>query len=180
MAIVVLDRDGVINVDSAQYIKSVDEWIPLPGSIEAIAALSQNGYRVYIATNQAGLARKLFTLEDLTQMHNKLRRLVEESGGEISGIMFCPHHPDELCRCRKPNIGLLEAIALEANEDLIGQAFVGDSLKDIQAAISMGCKPILVKTGNGRETLKLVDSEIPVFDNLASYVSSLGLSNIQI
>jgi D-glycero-D-manno-heptose 1,7-bisphosphate phosphatase len=108
--IIVLDRDGVINQDSSDYIKSAEEWTPLEGSIEAIAELCKKGYKIYIATNQAGLARGLFEPSDLDEMHNKLRRLVEDAGGEVSGIFFCPHHPDEQCGCRKPKPGLLEQI----------------------------------------------------------------------
>ena len=110
MQIVVLDRDGVINVDSADYIKSAEEWQPLPGSISAIAELHKKGYQIYIATNQAGLARGLFDLKALNQMHQKLVNLVEREGGAIAGVFFCPHHPDENCACRKPRPGLLQQI----------------------------------------------------------------------
>lgn len=173
MAIVALDRDGVINVDSPDYIKSKDEWHPIPGSIEAIALICNKGYKVYIATNQAGLARSLFSLTDLTEMHDKLHHLVEQAGGKISHIMFCPHHPDEQCDCRKPQPGLLKQIEVHAGESMMGQYFVGDSLKDIQAAQSIDAKPALVLTGNGSKTKTQIDSTVPTFANLSEFAEKL-------
>ncbi|MBV1878543.1 MAG: D-glycero-beta-D-manno-heptose 1,7-bisphosphate 7-phosphatase [Pseudomonadales bacterium] len=172
MPLVILDRDGVINVDSSSYIKSAKEWVPIPGSLEAISMLSQAGFHIYIATNQAGLSRKLFNLDDLTSMHNKLEAMLSDIGGTITRIYFCPHHPLANCLCRKPGTGLLEKIAAHSRESLKGQPFVGDSLKDIQAATSMGCEPILVKTGNGLKTQKLIDQDIKVFDNLYAFAVS--------
>jgi len=169
MAVIILDRDGVINYDSAEYIKSAEEWRAIPNSINSISRLSKAGYKIYIATNQAGLARKLFTKADLDAMHDKLRILVQEAGGKINEIFYCPHHPDDACKCRKPGIGLLEKIAEHANEDLRGQAFVGDSLKDIQAAEAMGCEPFLVLTGNGQNTRAALDHEVKTFDNLGEF-----------
>jgi len=176
VTIVVLDRDGVINVDSANYIKSAEEWQPLPGSIDAIAMVCKKGYQVYVATNQAGLARGLFSPLDLQQMHQKLESLVETAGGKIAGIFFCPHHPDDGCRCRKPNPGLLEQIAESANVSLTNRPFVGDSLKDIQAAVAIGAKPVLVRTGNGRNTeAKLDGLDVDVYDDLAAFARQLVL-----
>jgi len=176
VTIVVLDRDGVINVDSADYIKSAEEWQPLPGSIDAIAMVCKKGYQVYVATNQAGLARGLFSPSDLQQMHQKLESLVETAGGKIAGIFFCPHHPDDGCRCRKPNPGLLEQIAESANISLTNRPFVGDSLKDIQAAVAIGAKPVLVRTGNGRNTEAKLDSlDVDVYDDLAAFARQLVL-----
>ena len=176
MTIVVLDRDGVINVDSANYIKSAEEWQALPGSIDAIAMVCKKGYQVYVATNQAGLARGLFSPLDLQQMHQKLESLVETAGGKIAGIFFCPHHPDDGCRCRKPNPGLLEQIAESANVSLTNRPFVGDSLKDIQAAVAIGAKPVLVRTGNGRNTeAKLDGLDVDVYDDLAAFARQLVL-----
>jgi len=168
--LVVLDRDGVINIDSDDYIKSVDEWKPIPGSIEAIARLSLAGYRVYVATNQSGLARNFFALEDLHKMHQKLESLVSTAGGYISGIYFCPHHPDDKCECRKPNIGLLKMISQDSKDTLQDCPFVGDSLSDIRAALAYGCRPILVETGKGLITLSVLDEEVEVFQDLASFV----------
>jgi D-glycero-D-manno-heptose 1,7-bisphosphate phosphatase len=176
VTIIVLDRDGVINVDSADYIKSAEEWQPLPGSIDAIAMICKKGYQVYVATNQAGLARGLFSPSDLQQMHQKLESLVETAGGKIAGIFFCPHHPDDGCRCRKPNPGLLEQIAESANVSLINKPFVGDSLKDIQAAVAIGAKPVLVRTGNGKNTETQLDSlYVDVYDDLAAFARQIVL-----
>lgn len=153
MKLIILDRDGVINHDSPEYIKSADEWIPIDGSIDAIARLNRAGFTVVVATNQAGLARGKFDLDDLEAMHEKLTRLVEEQGAELGAIFYCPHHPDDKCKCRKPLPGLVDAIEAEFNISAEGVYFVGDSLRDLQAALVKGCKPMLVKTGNGIKTL---------------------------
>lgn len=177
MPIVALDRDGVINVDSPHYIKSKGEWEPLPGSIEAIKALNDKGYRVYVATNQAGLARGLFQQSDLDEMHSKLESLVEAEGGHVSGIKYCPHHPDEKCQCRKPMPGLLRQIERASGESMKNQCFVGDSLKDIQAAMSIGAKPILVLTGNGRSTqskLKERSVDVETYDTLLDFAKAIA------
>ena len=156
MKVVVLDRDGVINADSAEFIKTADEFQPMPGSIEAIAKLHKNGFKIFVATNQSGLGRKLFDNDTLTQIHHKLCSMVEEMGGFIEGIFFCPHLPEDNCACRKPNTGLLEQIESEFDCSITGSYFVGDSLKDIQAAKAFGCLPILVSTGNGITTQSLL------------------------
>jgi D-glycero-D-manno-heptose 1,7-bisphosphate phosphatase len=174
MKVVVLDRDGVINEDSADYIKSEAEWQPLPGSIEAIAYLSKAGFQIAVATNQSGLGRGLFDDYALARMHQKLCTLVEEQGGQLDGIFYCPHLPDAGCECRKPSIGLLQQIEAEFSCNLEGQFFVGDSMKDLQAARSFSCKPLLVRTGNGAATETILGDEfsdsdlVPVFDDLAS------------
>jgi D-glycero-D-manno-heptose 1,7-bisphosphate phosphatase len=147
--LVILDRDGVINADSDHYIKSADEWIPLPGSIEAIAKLSQAGYRIAVATNQSGIARGLFDEYALAHMHSKLCALVEDAGGHVDVICYCPHGPQENCRCRKPELGLLEQIAEELHQSVQGAWLVGDHEKDMQMAVKGGCKPLLVRTGKG-------------------------------
>lgn len=152
MKLIVLDRDGVINEDSDDYIKSVDEWVPIPGSIEAIAALSKAGYTIAVATNQSGISRRLFDEFDLAAMHQKMCDLVEEEGGQISGVFFCPHGPDEGCECRKPGIGLLKQIESEFGTSVAGAPFVGDSAKDLLAAKLAGCQPVLVLTGKGAAT----------------------------
>lgn len=157
--LVILDRDGVINEDSDEYIKSVDEWIPLPGSINAIAKLSNAGFDVVIATNQSGLGRGLFTLDDLEAMHQKLVGLVEEAGGRIAGIFYCPHTPEDDCDCRKPKPGMIDAIADVMNEDVRGCPIVGDSMRDLQAGIARGCRPILVTTGKGAQTLTKLSAD---------------------
>ncbi len=172
MKIVILDRDGVINEDSDAYIKSVDEWIPIDGSIDAIASLSKAGYTILIATNQSGVGRSIFDELALSAMHLKLCRLVEERGGSVDGIFYCPHLPTDRCECRKPGVGLLRQMEAEFACKLSGASFVGDSLKDVEAALAFGCKPLLVRTGKGLETENLLRNldfaEVPVFDNLAS------------
>lgn len=172
--LVILDRDGVINVDSDAYIKSVDEWRPLPGSIEAIAALGAAGYRIAVATNQSGLARGYFDEYALAQMHNHMNALVEAAGGAIDVIAYCPHGPAEGCGCRKPEPGLLDEIASALDQSVAGAWFVGDTRKDMQTARARGCLPILVRTGKGAETEQALagsSDAAPVFDDLAAAVS---------
>ena len=180
MKLVILDRDGVINEDSDQYIRSVEEWIPLKGSIDAIARLHRAGYTVVVATNQSGLGRGLFDLDALEQMHAKFVSLVEEAGGAIAGIFYCPHTPEDQCQCRKPAPGLLDAIAREFGCDLHDVPFIGDSLKDLEVGLKRGCIPILVRTGKGMSTeAKLLLSSdaglqsVRVFDNLSAAIDFL-------
>ncbi|WP_428819647.1 D-glycero-beta-D-manno-heptose 1,7-bisphosphate 7-phosphatase [Microbulbifer sp. MCCC 1A16149] len=153
MAIIILDRDGVINHQPDGHVTSVDEWTPLPGSIEAMARLSQAGHQLVIATNQSGLALGLFDLDDLEAMHAKLRALVEDAGGEVAGIFYCPHSDEDHCRCRKPKTGLLDAIEAEFDTSLHESYFVGDQRKDLECAVAKGCKPALVQSGRGEQTL---------------------------
>ena len=174
MSLILLDRDGVINEDSDNYIRSADEWQPIPGSIEAIARLCQAGYSVAVCTNQSGLGRGYFTLSDLDAMHRKMLALVEQAGGSIAGIYYCPHLPDENCDCRKPLPGLIDQAASALGLAPKGAVFVGDSLKDLQAAQARDCQPVLVKTGKGQTTLKKLSehsslSDTPVFANLAAF-----------
>lgn len=154
MKLVVLDRDGVINRDSDQYIKSPDEWTPLPGSLEAIARLTQAGFRVVVATNQSGLGRGLFDMATLNAMHNKMHKAVSQSGGRVDAVFFCPHAQDAGCTCRKPQPGMLLEIAARYNVELAGVPVIGDSLRDLQAASAAGARPILVLTGKGEGTRK--------------------------
>ena len=173
--LIVLDRDGVINADSPHYIKSAAEWQPLPGSIEAIGMLCQAGCKVYVATNQAGLARQKFSAADLAAMHAKLEGLVAAAGGRIEGIFFCPHHPDDQCGCRKPQPGLLHQIRAFHPTEIRSMVFVGDSVKDIEAARRAGCESALVLTGNGRQARVILGSQaqyIPTFTDLAGYASA--------
>jgi len=182
LPVLLLDRDGVINHDSAEFIKSADEFVPIDGSVAAIARAHALGWQVFVATNQSGLGRQLFDEFALAQMHEKLITLVEEAGGTISGIAFCPHLPDAGCECRKPRVGLLTEIEQVFSVALNGEPFVGDSLRDLEAAIAFGCQPILVRTGKGRETEARLISEpallgevkVPVFDDLASFVATLN------
>lgn len=175
MKLIVLDRDGVINEDSDAFVKSLDEWIPLPGSIAAIARLSQAGWTVAVATNQSGLARGLFDSATLEQMHARLRELVEAEGGRIDLILHCPHGSADGCDCRKPKPGMFSAIARHYGlADLAGVPVVGDSLRDLQAGIQLGCSPCLVRTGKGLRTLQQPLPEgTQVFDDLASLTDHL-------
>lgn len=184
MALLILDRDGVINEDSDDYIRSLADWRPLAGSMEAIAALSRAGYTIAIATNQSGLSRGYFSLDALEAIHAQLRAQVEELGGHIAGIFYCPHLPEKGCTCRKPATGLLQAMEAELGESATGAIFVGDSLKDLQAARAAGCRPVLVRTGKGEATLAALQSgaaelddprNIPVYADLAAAAQAILL-----
>ncbi len=153
MRLIVLDRDGVINHDSDDYIKSPDEWQPIDRSLEAIARLTHAGWSVAVATNQSGIERGLFDINTLHDIHSKMVDAVADAGGRIDGIFFCPHAPNSGCNCRKPATGLFEDIATRFGKSLTGVPVVGDSLRDLQAAHSMQCSPYLVKTGKGEKTL---------------------------
>ena len=166
---VLLDRDGVINHDSADFIKTPDEWHAIDGSLEAIALLNQHGFRTVVISNQSGLARGLFDEPMLNRIHDKMRSSVNEKGGHIDDIYYCPHNTNDLCECRKPKAGLLKLFAAEKQVDLHNTFFIGDSLRDIQAAQSVGATPILVKTGNGQQTLRnnpQLQSSLLNFENL--------------
>lgn len=166
-AYVLVDRDGVINYDSDDYIKSAEEWIPIPGSLEAIALFNKHHYKVAVISNQSGLSRGLYDEATLTEIHNKMHRLIKEKGGEIDCIHYCPHLPSDLCHCRKPKPGLLNNFAKEKNINLKNIYFIGDTLTDIQAAEAAGAIPILVKTGKGQRTLNNHPEINPLtFENL--------------
>ena len=174
MKLLILDRDGVINHDSDAYIKSVEEWIPLPGSIEAIAQLSKAGWTVAIATNQSGIARGYYDIATLDAMHARLRTLVAEQGGEVGLVVYCPHGPDEGCDCRKPKPGMLKIIAEHYKVPLAGIWFVGDSLGDLEAAKAVDSQPVLVKTGKGDKTqAKNLPVGTLIFDDLAAVAAEL-------
>lgn len=163
----ILDRDGTINVDSDDFIKSPEEWLPLPGSLEAIALLNHHGYKVVVISNQSGIARGLFDLAVLEAIHGKMQQWVKAAGGWIEAIYFCPHGPSDHCDCRKPKEGLFRRFAADTAADLGLTFAVGDSLRDIQAAASAGARPILVKTGKGAQTaINNPQLNVPVFDNL--------------
>lgn len=175
-AFIILDRDGVINYESKDYIKTPEEWLPIPGSLEAIALLTQASYTIAVATNQSGVGRGYYTEADLAIIHQKMLDSLKPFGGAIDKVFYCPHLPEDHCRCRKPGIGLFEQIADHYQRDLRGIFAIGDSLRDIKTALKVGCEPILVLTGNGEQTLlnnrELVD-EIPVFPDLLSAVQKL-------
>ena len=167
--LVILDRDGTINRDSSDYIKSAAEWQPLPGSLEAIATLCHAGWVVTVATNQSGIGRGLFSITDLHAMHVKMTQQLAALGGEISGVFFCPHTPDDHCDCRKPEPGLLLRIAERFGTNLENVPVIGDSQRDLQAAIAVGARPILVRTGNGAEAQEFYSArEIEIYDDLSA------------
>ena len=152
MKLIILDRDGVINYDSDEFIKSPDEWIPIPGSLEAIARLNKGGYRVAVATNQSGVARGLLNIVTLNAIHQKLHTSAQQIGADIDAIFFCPHAAADSCDCRKPKAGMFRAIGKRFDTNLKGVPTVGDSLRDLQAGYVAGCTPYLVLTGKGEKT----------------------------
>ena len=173
--LIVLDRDGVINHDSDQFIKSPEEWRPIPGSLEAIARLHHAGYRVVVATNQSGVGRGLYDMATLNAIHEKMHKAVTLAGGRLDAIFFCPHAADSRCECRKPRAGMLHEIGKRFNVDLAGVPCVGDGLRDLQAAETVGAQPMLVLTGKGERTLR--DGGFPkntvIFPDLAFAASAL-------
>ena len=176
MKLIILDRDGVVNQDSDKYIKSADEWEPIPGRLEAIARLHHGGYRIAIASNQSGLGRGYFSIDDLNAMHRKLSRGLSILGAQVEAIFFCPHAPSDVCYCRKPKPGLLLDISERLQIGLAGVPVVGDSFRDIQAAREVGAAPVLVLTGNGKRVLakrRAQLGETAVFADLAAVADAL-------
>ena len=176
MGLIILDRDGVINHDSDEFIKTPDEWVPIPGSIDAIARLSKAGYTIAVASNQSGIGRGLFDHDALDMMHAKLRFLVEEQGGRVDLIVVCPHAPDEGCDCRKPEPGLFHQVRDHYDVSLEGVPAIGDSLRDLQAASAAGATPILVRTGKGIRTERQVEgplADTSIYDSLADAADAL-------
>jgi len=177
--VIFLDRDGVINRDSTEHIKSVEEWDPIPGSLEAIGRLSRADFCIVILSNQSGLSRGLIEPRDLDAIHERLREDVKANGGQIDGIFFCPHLPARGCRCRKPAPGLIEAAERRLGIVAKGAPFVGDKISDLQAARVAGCRPIGVESGIA--ALELSGSEwaqVPVYKDLAAVVDDLMPSGL--
>ncbi len=172
MSFIILDRDGVINYDSDEYIKSPDEWTAIPGSLEAIAQLNRAGYHVLVATNQSGIARGYYDLATLDQIHEKFQQELAEVGGVVDEIFFCPHHPDEKCICRKPQPGLFFKIEEKYPINLSETYFVGDNVSDVQVANRVGCKPLLVMTGKGQQMFEKHPelNAVPAFKDLMEAV----------
>lgn len=175
MKIIVLDRDGVINCDSDQFIKKPEEWKPIPGSLEAIARLNESGWRVIVASNQSGVGRGLFDMDTLNAINEKMTKALGQVGGRLDAIFFCPHTADSTCDCRKPKPGMFLQIAERFNADMKGVPVVGDSLRDLQAGVAVGCQPYLVLTGKGSKTKS--DPDLPegtqIFPDLAAVVAQL-------
>lgn len=174
MKLAILDRDGVINHDSDAFIKSPDEWVALPGSLEAMARLSRAGWRVVIASNQSGIARGLFSMDTLNAIHTKMHEQLAAAGGKVDAIVICPHGPDDNCLCRKPRPGMFHDIARRFDIDLAQVPAVGDSLRDLQAAKEAGCAPWLVLTGKGEKVWNAGDlpAGTQVRKNLAEVVDA--------
>ena len=176
MKLVILDRDGTINHDSDSYVKSPEEWQPIEGSLEAIARLTQAGFRLVVATNQSGIARGLFDTTTLIAIHDKLQKAAAQAGGRIDAFFFCPHAADSACDCRKPKPGMLIQIARRFNVALADVYMVGDAQRDLEAAAAAGAKPVLVLTGKGRKTKS--DGKMPpgteVYPDLAAFARRLA------
>ena len=175
MKLVILDRDGVINHDSAEFIKNPDEWVPIPGSLEAIARLNQAGYHVVLATNQSGVGRGLLDIATLCAIHDKMQVALAQAGARVDAVFYCPHGIDEGCKCRKPKPGMFEDIAHRFNLDLAGVPSVGDSLRDLQAGAAVGAQPILVLTGKGEQTKAAggLPAQTQIYADLAAAVKSI-------
>jgi D-glycero-D-manno-heptose 1,7-bisphosphate phosphatase len=175
MKLVILDRDGVINQDSEKSIKSPDEWKPIPGSLEAIARLNKNGFRVVVASNQSGIGRGLFDMATLNAIHAKMHKALSQFGGHIDAVFFCPHAAESQCECRKPKPGLFRQIAERFHSDLKGVPAVGDSLRDIEVAAAVGALPILVETGKGKKTIAAgaLPQATEIFPNLAAAAEAI-------
>ena len=175
MKLIVLDRDGVINHDSAAYIKSPGEWRPIAGSLDAIARLNQAGFHVVVATNQSGIGRGLFDMATLNAIHAKMHQALAQAGARVDAIFFCPHTADDRCRCRKPKTGMYEDIARRLNASLAGVPIVGDSIRDLEAAAAVHALPMLVLTGNGKKTRRAgnMPPDTQVFADLAAAVDAI-------
>ena len=178
MKLIILDRDGTINEDSDEFVKTPEEWQPLPGALEAIARLNHAGWHVVVASNQSGLGRGLFEVSSLNAIHTKMSKLLAAAGGRIDAVFYCPHAPDENCPCRKPNPGLLEQIGERYGLDLRGVPMVGDSARDVLAGVAAGCEPHLVLTGKGaiyrhRSLPESFPSHTLVHDDLAAFAEFL-------
>lgn len=173
--LIILDRDGVINYESDQYIRSPDEWRPIPGSLEAIARLNHAGFRVVVATNQSGLGRGLYDTATMIAINNKMHRALAQVGGRIDAVFFCPHTAESDCECRKPKAGMLSEIGRRFGVELTGVPCIGDSLRDLQAAEAVGGQPILVLTGKGEKTLRegRFAKHTVIFPDLAFAVTAL-------
>lgn len=176
----ILDRDGVINADSAHFIKSPSEWVPIAGSLEAIALLNQSGFRVAVATNQSGVSRGLFDMATLNSIHDKMHRELAAVGGRIDAVFYCPHSADDHCDCRKPKSGMIKEIGKRFSVELNQVFAIGDALRDLQAFANAGCKPILVRTGKGVQTLSAgnLPANTLVFADLSEAVQHIITENV--
>jgi len=175
MKLVLLDRDGVINQNNPDQIRNPEAWLPIDGSLEAITKLNQNGYRVVVISNQSGIALGLFTVDDLHAIHQKMHDALSKLGGHIDAVLYCPHSNSDECSCRKPKPGMLHDITKRLGVDLVNVPVVGDSLRDLQAAMAVGAQPVLVRTGKGTETLEenpALAQQVQIVDDLAQFVEN--------
>ena len=170
---VILDRDGVINYDSDEFIKSPEEWRPIPGSLSAIKKLNDAGIIVTVASNQSGVGRGLFSEMTLQLIHKKFTDLLAELGGNIDQIEYCPHEPEVDCECRKPKAGMINKLLKQFKIDPKDAVVVGDAFRDLQAGQTAGCDVVLVKTGKGELTLAKNEITVPVFADLRSIVDEM-------
>lgn len=177
MRLAILDRDGVINAEADGFVGTPEQWLPIPGSLEAIARLCRAEYRVVIITNQSGVGRGVYTLDMMNKINMRMFELVRQKGGEIDALLFCPHAPEAGCQCRKPKPGMFLELARRLKVNLTGIPAVGDSVRDLQAAIAAGAQPVLVRTGHGTESLETIQQgdddalkQVPVYDDLAAFV----------
>jgi len=180
MKLIILDRDGVINKDSAEFIKTPEEWVPIPGSLEAIARLSQADYEVVVLTNQSGVGRGIISADMLAQIHIRMLDYIQQYGGKVQSILFCPHHPEDNCECRKPKTGMYQELVKRLNVSLDNTYSIGDSLRDLIAANDAGATPILVRTGNGKKTLKELKHSSESKNNINSKINILELDKLKI
>jgi D-glycero-D-manno-heptose 1,7-bisphosphate phosphatase len=183
--LVIVDRDGTINHESAEFIKSADEWVALPGALEAIARLGHAGWHVVVASNQSGLGRGLFEVSDLNEIHTKMHQQLAAAGGRIDAVFYCPHAPDDGCACRKPASGLFEQISDRYGMGLKGVPVVGDAARDLVAGVALGCEPHLVLTGKGaayrgRELPGTFPTETRVHADLAAFADYLLAHEAQV
>ena len=179
MKLIVLDRDGVTNKDSDEFIKNPDEWVPIPGSLEAIERLNHYGFKVAVLTNQSGISRGLLDIDDLNAIHHKMYMELDRVGGQLECVLFCPHGPHDHCECRKPETGMFVDLGDRLGTTLSGVPVIGDSMRDILAAQKVGASPILVRTGKGKATYKKHSDElkgVPIVSDLSSAVERLVYS----
>lgn len=182
MKLVLLDRDGVINQNNPDQIRNPEAWLPIDGSLEAITKLNQHGYRVVVISNQSGISLGLFTVDDLHAIHQKMHDALSKLGGHIDAVLYCPHSNTDECSCRKPKPGMLHDITKRLGVDLVNVPVVGDSLRDLQAAMAVGAQPVLVRTGKGAETLEenpALAQQVQIVDDLAQFVDNFISSETQ-
>lgn len=170
---VFIDRDGVINYNRDTYVKSWDEFCFIPGVLSALKCLATSPYAIVVVSNQSAVGRGLMNLQTLECINAEMRRRIQEQGGRIDRIYYCPHIPEDNCDCRKPRPGMLIKAASELGIDLRGSWMVGDAASDVEAAVNAGCQPLFVLTGKGHAELAKIPKDVPVFQDLIDVVQWL-------